>query len=599
VLVAAVSTTLLLHCASKAAPTASSSAKVTGVDNALGLGLTFVPSTDLTTGTVQATLQTPLASDETLFIRVRQGKITTTSQDELDCSQLTESDPILSVTGSDPAGQVVYQGPQVDPSIVNLLSLYDDPAWATGDQSQAEQDLASNGPDPIVEACILDGSGAVRAKLQVNLAFAWDNGTAADEGDPLNASLDSQVHRLRTQDGTGGPITESNVTSQIEYGQLCVDQLGEIPFFKKIGPGNYETFDCRDFVGSNTGGAPAPIPGVESALIPVTVDGVVQTACTPGMELGPDSESYACMAKADRGMFLATGGVQPGPTVSTAVNDQGTHWILLCRKVADDGKGMTKSKRFNDMAMIGHNPATGRTCFFQNSIGAGKDGAHVPHPADVAKSTAVWSPTVQSYCSGTCHGQNAWVHSPWIDQARRSNGFAIVPKLGELPDYPISNPTAPYNIVAADKLGFALPQQLVSPEVGPCLNCHTLAGGTAGNFADWSTGTGAYFSSITATGAQFANSHWMPPRLDGLSANNWAQSDFGQAMTFLDNCSSNPSDPSCIWADTPRGNFNNPAVAIPASAGDGGATVTPAEDAGSGEDGGTATPADDAGSDGQ
>ena len=542
---------------------------------------------DGATGTVQATLRDNLDPDSKLFIRVYQGKITASSQSELDCSQLTESDPVETAPSSvetDASGHVVYQGPQVDPSIVSLLDLYSDPAWATNEETPEEQATAADGPDPIVEACIIDGSGQVTARLQVNLAYAWDNGTANAAGDSLSGqrARGARIHLTDngSSGGSTGGIDENNVNSQIEYGQLCVDQLGEIPFFKKIGPGNYETFDCRDFVGSNTatGGAPAPIPGVESALIPVTVDGLPQTACTPGKELGPNDQSYACMAKADRGMFLAGGGVQPGPTVSTAVNAQGSHWVLLCRKVSDDGNGMTHSKIFNDMAMIGHNPQTGRTCFFQNSIGSGRDGAHVPHPADVTKSTAVWSSYVQSYCSGTCHAQNPWVHSPWIDQARRSNGFAVVPKLGELPDYPISNPNAPYNIVAAAKLGFSIPQQLVSPEVGACFNCHTLAGGTMGTFADWSTGTGPYFDNITDTGKQFANSHWMPPRLDGLTPDNWAASDFGQAMAFIDKCNSNGSDPSCLWADVPRGDFNNPPVAQPVPA--------PPDDASTGADAG-------------
>ena len=96
-----------------------------------------------------------------------------------------------------------------------------------------------------------------------------------------------------------------------------------------------------------------------------------------------------CLEKADRGMYLASLGTQPGPTVNTAVNEKGSHWVLLCRKVADDGNGMTKSKTFTDIAMIGHNPKTGRTCFFQNSIGSGKDGVHVAHPGDVEKSTSI------------------------------------------------------------------------------------------------------------------------------------------------------------------------------------------------------------------
>jgi hypothetical protein len=52
----------------------------------------------------------------------------------------------------------------------------------------------------------------------------------------------------------------------------------------------------------------------------------------------------------------------------------------------------------------------------------------------------------------------------------------------------------------------------------------------------------------------------MAPRLDGLNASNWDTSKYGEALKFMDKCNSNPADPSCIWADVPRGNFNNPKV---------------------------------------
>ena len=225
------------------------------------------------------------------------------------------------------------------------------------------------------------------------------------------------------------------------------------------------------------------------------------------------------------------------------------------------GVGMTKSKRFNDMAMIGTNPKTGRTCFFQNSIGSGKDGSKVPHPADIEKSTAVWSTNVQNYCSGTCHGESPFVHSPWIDGAKRANGKPIIPKAGEHPDFLISDLSAPYNIVAADKLGFDIPKQLVSDEVGACNNCHRLAGGTLKNFARWSTGTGEdYFRNITDFGKKFENSHWMAPRKDGITEATWEASKYGQALKFMAKCEANSADPTCLWADVPRGNFNNPKV---------------------------------------
>jgi hypothetical protein len=418
-------------------------------------------------------------------------------------------------------------------------------------------------PDPIVEACVVSGD-TVKAKLQVNLAYAWDVGT---KDKAVLKTLSDGIQPLDGPLGDGGvqptrDIDETNVTSQIEYGQLCESELGEIPFFPKIRDGEYETFDCREMLANGADGAKHAVTGVEGARIPARIDGVEVDHCTPGRELGPESESYECLDKADHGMYLASGGTEPGPMVATAQNSRGTRWVLLCRKVADDGKGMFGTKKFNDVAMIGHNPKTGRTCFFQNSIGSGTDGEHVPHPGDVAKSTSMWSSYVQSYCSGSCHGNGPFVHSPWIDGAKRTNGKPIVPMLGTLPDMPISNPDAPYNIVAADKLGFQIPKVLVSDQASACINCHTLAqGSTMGNFTSWSTGTGdVYMNKITDYGKKFENSHWMPLNLDGMTADTWATSKYGKALELIKKCDANANDPACEWTDTPRGNFNNPAT---------------------------------------
>lgn len=575
----------LLHCSAPVEEDEElSEDQITGVNNALGLGLRYEEKS----GRVQATLSGGLKDGEKLFIRVRRGKMTLTSQKDLDCKDLTQARPLGGTGERELTGKIVYQGPKVEKSIFDLATLYADPNWATGNVPQSvKDDIKKLGPDPIVEACVVKGD-KVRAKLATNLAYAWDQGTKAERTlSKLNANLhfnagdaglegeggaaDAAVDPDREQNdaganngggqGNGRALDETNVTSQIEYGELCVQELGEIPFFKKKGPGKYDTFDCRDLVGMDGDTSTGPIEGVEGAMIPVTIDGVAQDKCSPGKELGPDSESYGCMDKADHGMFLATGKTQPGPMVVTAKNEKGSHWLLLCRKVADDGSGMTKSKRFNDMAMIGTNPKTGRTCYFQNSIGSGKDGSKVPHPADVEKSTTVWSSYVQNYCSGTCHGESAFVHSPWIDGAKRANGKPIIPRIGDHPDFLISDLSAPYNIVAADKLGFSIPKQLVNDEVGACNNCHRLAGGTLKNFANWATGTGDdYFDNITDFGKKFENSHWMPLRRDGLTEENWATSKYGKALEFMKKCASNERDPECLWADVPRGDFNNPKV---------------------------------------
>lgn len=578
---AASAASALVHCAAPAEEDEElTEDEITGVNNKLGLGLRY----DDKTGRVQATLAGGLRDGEKLFVRVRRGKLSITSQRELDCRELTQAKPLTGVGERELTGKVVYQGPKVDKGVFDLVNLYKDPNWATGDVPQEiKDDIKRFGPDPIVEACILKGD-KVRAKLQTNLVYAWDQGTKAErtlqrlsanirfanndasiEGDggadPGEQDGGVDPGNGENGNGNGRVIDETNVTSQIEYGELCVQELGEIPFFPKLGPGKYDTFDCRNLVATRGDEVLGPIEGVEGANIPATVDGVPQDKCSPGRELGLNDESYECLDKADHGMFLATGGTQPGPMVVTAKNEKGSHWILLCRKVSDDGSGMMSTTVFNDIAMIGHNPKTGRTCFFQNSIGSGRDGKHVPHPADVEKSTHVWSSSVQDYCSGKCHAESPFVHSPWIDGARRSNGKPIVPMVGEHPDFLISNLGAPYNIVAADKLGFKLPKQLVNDEVGACNNCHRLAGDTITRFAEWSTGTGdEYFRKITDYGKQFEHSHWMPPRLDGLNADNWATSKYGKALEFMKKCGSNPQDPECLWEDIPRGEFNNPRV---------------------------------------
>lgn len=564
----------LVHCAAPAEEDEDLSEDAyTGVNNTLGLGLRYSDKS----GDVHATLAAPLAEGEKLYVRVRRGKITLNSQKELSCEEVAQDKTTKVVSGEgsrDLTGRYVYPGPKISDEIRGLAKLYNEDFARDRVSNALKAEIKLKGPDPIVEACILKGS-KIRGKLQTTIAYATDQGTKAERqiAHAQSAGIHIMAGDAGTEGGSNGQggnngqgnnsrtLDETNVTSQIEYGQLCVEQLGEIPFFKKLGPGKYDTFDCRDLVGNHDGQSTGPIPGVEGAMIPVTVDGVEQTKCSPGRELGPDSSSYGCMDKADHGMFLATGQTQPGPMVVTAKNDKGTHWLLLCRKVADDGAGMTKTKKFTDMAMLGTNPKTGRTCFFQNSIGSGTDGAHVPHPADVEKSTTVWSSYVQSYCTGSCHAADPFVHSPWIDGAKRSNGKPIVPKMGEHPDFLISDLGNPYSIIAGDKLGFSIPKQLVSDEVGACNNCHRLAGNTMRDFAEWTTGSGdSYYSNITDYGKKFEHAYWMPPRRDGLSMENFRASKYGKALEFMKNCAANESAPGCIWADVPRGDFNNPAV---------------------------------------
>jgi hypothetical protein len=555
----------LAHCASTTDEEPEGSEDdIVGVNNTMGLGLRY----DDRSGKLQATLKRPLAEGEELRVRLRAGSITLRSEKDLRCDELST----MSSLPMAEAGKFVFEGPKVDKKLFDLLELYSDPRWGTNTVSAAQREMAKN-PNAIVEACVVKG-GKVRAKLQTSLAYAHDLGTKAkgalrtqSAGVNLAAADAGLAVRDAAPGADAGPeapveITEENVNSMISYGNLCEKELGEIPFFPKIAEGKYETFDCRDLVANGANdSSPHAVPGVEGARIPAYVDGVAVEKCSPGRELNAESSSYGCLEKSDNSMYLHPADNQPGPMVVTAKNARGTHWALLCRAVADDGAGMMKSKRFNDIAMLGHNPKTGRTCFFQNSLSGKDNGGAVPHPGDVSRSLTLWSDNVQSYCSGSCHGNSPFVHSPWIDGAKRKDGKTVVPRMGEHADLPISHAT-PYNLVAADKLGFDLPKILISEEAAACTNCHSLAQGrTMGDFSDWSTGTGeTYMRNMTDTGKKFQNSHWMPMNIEGLNEGNFATSKYGKALDFLRKCSATPSDPLCDWADTPRGEYNNPRI---------------------------------------
>ena len=561
-IVAAASGALLVNCSAAAEEDeALSEDEVVGVNNTLGLGLAY----DELTGKVRATLKKPLGEGERLFIRVRRGTIRHESQAELDCRTLAEAPPIE--PGSRRAAQVnnrvVYDGPSVSRELVDLLEIYNDERWYGGNETPQMRAEIAKGPDSIVEACVMK-NGRVRAKLLTNLAYAWERGSELRAFESRSTSVRIQSGDAGAGDGggpiePGGRLEEGPRYNTIDYANICVQELGEIPFFKKIADGKYETFDCREFVGSNDNGAPARIDGVESALVPLSVDDQPRETCDPGRGT---NQTYDCVDKCDRAMWLTASShtglgrkaaCQPGVTVSTAKNDKGTHWVLLCRKVQDTGNGVLRSKTFNDIAIVGSNPKTGQTCFFQNKENIGNDGSRVTHPGDVARSTAIWPAEPSSYCTKNCHATDAFIHSPWIDEAKRSDGTTIVPMLGRHSGLQISDLEAPYRLVNGPAQGFVVPKQLVGEKIEACTSCHRVGGSAFAEFSEWSTGSGdAYFGKITESYKAFAKSHWMPPRLEGLTAENFEGSAWGVAVKHIRTCSDNPASAGCEFADVPQ-----------------------------------------------
>jgi len=303
---------------------------------------------------------------------------------------------------------------------------------------------------------------------------------------------------------------------------------------------------------------------------------------------------------------------EQGPRVISARNEQGTEWVLLCRK----GEGQTPkleqqgaladgspilvdtvpheqlSAKYNDIAMLGYNPTTGRTCFFQNALYSKTDGAHVTHPADMEKSGDIWS-GVHGESGGinciSCHDNgDPLILSPWISGARRdevyakaqekmsgqgANGWAkdadipgtpVVPMMGLHPDRPMGESDTPLTLVNYLGQGWTHPKKLVGDPAKACTKCHVL--GASNTLQTWALRTvgldAGYSTMITdAYRKDWKRSHYMPfdPRPsapDPLpSAETWDASGFATAVQYIKDCqTANQQDSSgpCKFADMPR-----------------------------------------------
>jgi len=446
-------------------------------------------------GRVVVELTRPLESGETLHVRARRG-----SFGQLDCATLAaEVAPLEDATGER------IDGPLVEPALTK--AFYDSPQWLDPTPEMLAQ--LEGGVDSIIDVCVMNGSKVV-LRLERDLFQAWD--------------------QARTK-GFGGkadePSGEQSINSPQAYGERCVAELGEIPFFEKTGDGTYTTYDCLD-----------------STPIPMTVTQADGTVRAPQEGTEP---------KCDAPQFIYSL-CEAGPRVATRINDQGTRWVLLCRKSI----GGYASDQYNDIAMIGSNPFTGKTCFFQNALYSKKDGGNVPHPADREKSQNLWAGVHGGVGSGiqcgSCHSTDAFIHSPWIDGAKDLNGRPIVPKMGVDPDYPLGANDTPYAIVNRRGQNWTMPKQLVSADANACLKCHRMADDRWSDewLARLDGQDRSWTDLLTATGNLPQNKYWMPPDHSFATDEEWQGSASKQALDFIERCGQTPTLAGCNFKEVPE-----------------------------------------------
>jgi len=456
---------------------------------------------DQSTQHILVTVNRGLKDGERLYSRLRYG-----ASGELDCSR-----DIASLTRIDGAKRGVgYEGPLVEASV--FQDFYDT-SWLESDPTPEMLAQLAAG-FPFIDVCLVTDTKIV----------------AEEEFDP-NRALDKTV-----DNGKADSPDEEVIRSGEAYAEACVAELGEIPFFKKLGDGDYDTYSCLDSV---------PVP------MSVTSD--------DGSVAFPTERQNKC----DNPQYIysscepnAVDGESNGPRVASASNDQGTHWVLLCRKAKE------QEGEYNDIAMIGTNPYTGRTCFFQNALFSRTNGLKVSHPADIVESDAspevsssIWKGIQGGIGSGIecaeCHSTDAFVHSPWIDGAKDSNDEEVVPRMGENDDFALGFLDAPYSLVNRFGQGWTMPDVLTSPEAAACTRCHRISDGRWTNdWIDRLVGEDTTWSNITTNEyLKFEHKFWMPPGLDGVDDTTWPESEEGKAVRFIQNCGKNHDD--CQWADLP------------------------------------------------
>jgi len=456
---------------------------------------------------ILVTFPRDIKEGETLHARVRQGKV-----GALDCARDIGAIPRIDEVPLLGQDKPTWRGPLTEQRMFE--PVYDTTWLELPEPTQEMLDAAAAG-DWTIDVCLMKEGKVVQGRafdIQRALDDAGGNGKFDGEG-------------------------EERIESTVAYAELCVAELGDIPFFKKVGDGDYETYNCLD-----------------STAIPTTV------TSTDGTVSHPETEVNKC----DNPQYIyslcepnAVDGRTNGPRVATRGNDEGTQWVLLCRKAK------TEQGSYNDIAMIGHNPFTGKTCYFQNALYSKTDGLHVPHPGDKIdsegspqQSASLWKGIHGGVGSGIecakCHSTDPFIHTPWIDGAKDANGDSVVPKMGEHEDFVLGFNDAPYSVINKTGQGWTMPKQLVAEEASACTKCHRI-GANDRWMNSWNKrldGTDTAWNNITTEEyLKFKHKFWMPPEVDGLDDTTWADSEYGKAIRFIMACQNDST--GCDVAEVP------------------------------------------------
>lgn len=329
------------------------------------------------------------------------------------------------------------------------------------------------------------------------------------------------------------------------------------------GPAFAAEYSIRDH-GAECESKIGPIPPfscvADGQEIPITRD---------GMPIG----NHVAHQKCDRPPLLGLGGSEgqclpysrvgtlPGKNAAGAP-DTNIQWAFICRRYSL--RTEPNDPKYEDVAVVGHNRTTGATCFFQmlQHEAHGLDTTRVPPPSEPADATPpgaikakdFWlSPegTASIGCNN-CHDNDAFIHTPHVDQVRRTVNGHDVPIVPPGPNLKASPPEkSRYHFVGAPfQESFPAPWRWQKPvRLRPlgnaCTSCHNIGThNSCRTFARIASGTPP--ADISQLGSTWPHSYWMPPGTEtsGMTENDW-KVDFADSLKQITDCCDNPNAAIC------------------------------------------------------
>jgi hypothetical protein len=284
--------------------------------------------------------------------------------------------------------------------------------------------------------------------------------------------------------------------------------------------------------------------------------------------------NHAAHQKCDRPPLLGLGGTDgqcvpysrvgtlPGRNNTGALDDN-IQWAFICRRYSL--RSDANDPKFEDVAVVGHNKATGATCFFQmlEHDDRGRDTSRVPPPSEPPEATPAgalkaaefWLAPEQtaSIRCNSCHDNDAFIHTPYVDQVRKIVDGQSLPLVPAGPNLKATPPEksryffvgAPFQENYPAPWRWPKPTRL-RPLGNACTTCHNIGTHRSCSYFAQIAGGQQLPTDVSAYGATWPHSHWMPPGTDmsGMTEADW-NADFSASLNQITQCCANPTAPTC------------------------------------------------------